>query len=76
MAVKSHHTPAAAELLRDRLAPDGYVLTVQNGLTADVLVEALGADRVISSFINFGADLPGAGRDHAGQRGRRSTSAS
>jgi 2-dehydropantoate 2-reductase len=62
VAVKSHHTPAAAELLRDRLAPDGYVLTVQNGLTADVLVDALGADRVISSFINVGADYLGPGR--------------
>jgi 2-dehydropantoate 2-reductase len=62
VAVKSHHTPAAAELLRDRLAPDGYVLTVQNGLTADVLVDALGADRVVSSFINVGADLLGPGR--------------
>jgi 2-dehydropantoate 2-reductase len=62
VAVKSHHTPAAAELLRDRLAPDGYVLTVQNGLTADVLVDALGADRVVSSFINVGADYLGPGR--------------
>jgi 2-dehydropantoate 2-reductase len=62
VAVKSHHTPAAAELLRTRLAPEGYVLTVQNGLTADVLVEALGADRVVSSFINVGADVLGPGR--------------
>ena len=48
VAVKSLHTRAAAELLRSRLAPDGYVLTVQNGLTADTLVEAVGRDRVIS----------------------------
>src|ERR1700755_3381437 len=40
VAVKSLHTRAAAELLRSRLAPDGYVLTVQNRLTADTLVEA------------------------------------
>jgi 2-dehydropantoate 2-reductase len=57
VAVKSLHTRAAADLLRDRLAPDGYVLTVQNGLTADTLVEAVGRERVISSFVNFGADL-------------------
>jgi 2-dehydropantoate 2-reductase len=61
VAVKSLHTRAAAELLRDRLAPDGYVLTVQNGLTADTLVEAVGRGRVISSFVNFGADLMGPG---------------
>ena len=34
VAVKSHHTRAAAELLRDRLAPDGYVVSLQNGMTA------------------------------------------
>ncbi len=57
VAVKSLHTASAADLLRDRLAPDGHVLTVQNGLTADVLVEAVGRERVLSSFINVGADL-------------------
>ena len=62
VAVKSLHTRAAAELLRDRLAPDGYVLTVQNGLTADTLVEAVGRDRVVSSFVNFGADVMAPGR--------------
>ena len=34
IAVKSHHTKSAAELLRGRLAPDAFVVTVQNGLTA------------------------------------------
>lgn len=61
VAVKSLHTASAAALLRDRLAPDGHVLTVQNGLTADVLVEAVGRERVLSSFINVGADLMGPG---------------
>ncbi|WP_380171891.1 ketopantoate reductase family protein [Kineococcus sp. DHX-1] len=61
VAVKSLHTASAADLLRDRLAPDGHVLTVQNGLTADVLVEAVGRERVLSSFINVGADLMGPG---------------
>jgi 2-dehydropantoate 2-reductase len=62
VAVKSLHTRAAAGLLRDRLAPEGYVLTVQNGLTADILVEAVGRERVVSSFVNFGADVMGPGR--------------
>jgi 2-dehydropantoate 2-reductase len=62
VAVKSLHTRAAAELLRDRLAPDGYVLTVQNGLTADTIVEAVGRERVLSSFVNFGADVMAPGR--------------
>ena len=62
VAVKSLHTAAAAELLRDRLSPTGYVLTVQNGLTADALADAVGPARVISSFVNFGADVMGPGR--------------
>jgi 2-dehydropantoate 2-reductase len=62
VAVKSQHTRAAAELLRDRLAPDGYVLTVQNGLTAGPLTGVVGRDRVISSFVNFGADVMAPGR--------------
>jgi 2-dehydropantoate 2-reductase len=62
VAVKSLHTRAAAGLLRNRLAPGGYVLTVQNGLTARTLIEAVGRDRVISSFVNVGADVMAPGR--------------
>jgi len=61
VAVKSLHTASAAALLRDRLSPDGVVLTVQNGLTADTLIEAVGRERVICSFVNIGADLMGPG---------------
>jgi 2-dehydropantoate 2-reductase len=69
VAVKSPHTASAAELLRDRLTPDGYVLTVQNGLTAGTLVDAVGLDRVVSSFVNFGADVMGPGRIMQGNVG-------
>ena len=69
VAVKSLHTRAAAELLRHRLAPDGYVLTVQNGLTAGALADAVGRDRVISSFVNFGADVMAPGRIMQGNVG-------
>lgn len=69
VAVKSHHTRSAAELLRTRLSAGGYVLSVQNGLTADVLIEAVGRDRVVSSFVNFGADVMGPGRVMQGNIG-------
>ncbi len=69
VAVKSLHTASAAGLLKDRLAPGGSVLTVQNGLTADTLIEAVGPDRVISSFVNFGADVMGPGRVMQGNIG-------
>jgi 2-dehydropantoate 2-reductase len=56
VATKSHHTAAAAELLRGRLAPDGYVVSFQNGLTTGTLSAAVGPDRVLAAFVNFGAD--------------------
>jgi 2-dehydropantoate 2-reductase len=56
VATKSHHTAVAAELLRGRLAPDGYVVSFQNGLTTGTLSAVVGPDRVLASFVNFGAD--------------------
>jgi 2-dehydropantoate 2-reductase len=69
VAVKSHHTQSAADIVRSRLSGAGFVLTVQNGLTADVLVAAVGAERVVSSFVNFGADVMGPGRIMQGNVG-------
>lgn len=69
IAVKSHHTAAAAEPLRDRLAPDGYLVSFQNGLTADTLVSVVGRDRLLVSFVNFGADVHGPGRIMQGNIG-------
>lgn len=69
VAVKSHHTEAAAALLTHRLARGGSVLSVQNGLTADVLVDAVGRERVLSSFVNFGADLMAPGEIMQGNIG-------
>jgi 2-dehydropantoate 2-reductase len=69
VAVKSLHTRAAADLLRGRLAADGYVLTVQNGLTADTLAGVVGPERVVSSFVNFGADVMAPGRIMQGNVG-------
>jgi 2-dehydropantoate 2-reductase len=69
IAVKSHHTALAAELLRDRLAPDGYVVSFQNGLTADTISAVVGAERLIVSFVNFGADVLAPGRIMQGNIG-------
>jgi 2-dehydropantoate 2-reductase len=56
IAVKSHHTGAAAELVRGRIAPGGYVVSFQNGMTAEILAEAVGPENLLVSFVNFGAD--------------------
>ena len=69
VAVKSHHTAAAAELLRGRLDPDGYVVSFQNGLNTDTLAAVVGPSRVIASFVNFGADLLEPGRIMQGNVG-------
>ncbi|MGH7705760.1 MAG: ketopantoate reductase family protein, partial [Candidatus Dormibacteria bacterium] len=69
VAVKTHHTQQAAELLRGRLAADGYVVSFQNGLTAATLAEAVGWQRLIVSFVNFGADLMAPGRIMQGNVG-------
>jgi 2-dehydropantoate 2-reductase len=69
IAVKSHHTTHAAELLRDRLDPDGYVVSFQNGLTADAISAVVGTERLIVSFVNFGADVLSPGRIMQGNIG-------
>ena len=69
VAVKSHHTAAAAELLRGRITPNGYVVTFQNGLTAHELAVVVGEEKMIVSFVNFGADYLEPGRIMQGNIG-------
>ena len=56
VSVKTHHTASVAQLLRGRLAPDTTVVSLQNGLTFDVLSAAVGAENLLVCFVNFGAD--------------------
>jgi 2-dehydropantoate 2-reductase len=69
IAVKSHHTRSAAELLRRRLNQDGYAVSFQNGLTAETLSSVVGAERLLVSFVNFGADVLAPGRIMQGNIG-------
>lgn len=68
LAVKAHHTAAAADLLRGRLSGGSHVVTLQNGLTAEVVAEAVGRAAVLPAFVNFGADVVGPGRILRGNR--------
>ncbi|MDO9526352.1 MAG: 2-dehydropantoate 2-reductase N-terminal domain-containing protein [Gemmobacter sp.] len=68
LAVKAHHTEAALDMLMPHLAPDGFVLSAQNGLNERVIAERIGAHRTIGCFVNFGADWLGAGRVLYGNR--------
>lgn len=69
LAVKAHHTAAAADLLRGRLFGGSHVVTLQNGLTADLVAAAVGRAAVLPAFVNFGADVVGPGRILRGNRG-------
>ena len=69
LAVKAHHTAAAASTLAGRLHGDGYVVSLQNGLNAGLLTGLLGADRVVEAFVNYGADVIEPGVVLRGNRG-------
>lgn len=61
LAVKAHHTRAAAETLKPFLTDDGYVLSAQNGLNEIEISAVVGAARTIGAFVNFGTDYLGPG---------------
>jgi 2-dehydropantoate 2-reductase len=57
VAVKAHHTAAAAALLAGRLHGDAFAVALQNGLTGGILAAAVGPKRVVEAVVNFGADM-------------------
>ncbi len=57
LCVKSQHTEEAIEMLRPHLAPQGFVVSMQNGLNEQLIASALGAERTMGAFVNFGADF-------------------
>jgi 2-dehydropantoate 2-reductase len=69
LAVKSHHTAAAAATLAGRVRGDGCVVSLQNGLNAQVITDAVGEGRVVEAFVNFGADVIEPGVVLRGNRG-------
>jgi Asp-tRNA(Asn)/Glu-tRNA(Gln) amidotransferase A subunit family amidase/ketopantoate reductase len=69
LAVKAHHTAAAMTQLAPRLGAGGYVVSLQNGLNTGVIADAVGPDRVVEAFVNFGADMLEPGVVLRGNRG-------
>jgi 2-dehydropantoate 2-reductase len=57
LAVKAHHTAAAAAALAGRLQGDAFVVSLQNGLPSAELAAAVGQERVVEAVVNFGADV-------------------
>ncbi|MFC4116041.1 ketopantoate reductase family protein [Nonomuraea zeae] len=65
LCVKAQATAGAAAWIAPRLAPDGYVVSVQNGLNEQLIAEHVGPERVVGAFVNVFADVvePGVIRD-------------
>ena len=69
LAVKSQHTEAALDAIEPRLAADGFVVSLQNGVNEPAIAARIGADRTVGAFVNFGADYLEPGRIFLGGRG-------
>ncbi|PTM39969.1 2-dehydropantoate 2-reductase N-terminal domain-containing protein [Bosea sp. 124] len=69
LAVKAGATDAATAALAPHLAPDGFVLSAQNGLNEIAIAAQIGAERTMGSFVNFGADWHGPGEILYGNAG-------
>src|SRR3970040_2232082 len=61
LAVKPQDTPAALEVLAPRLAPDGAIVSLQNGLNEELIAAAVGAERTVGCLVNWAADWQAAG---------------
>ncbi|MDE3123417.1 MAG: 2-dehydropantoate 2-reductase [Paracoccaceae bacterium] len=69
LCVKAQHTAGAIRTLAPFVAPDGHVISAQNGLNERVIAAEIGADRTIGCFVNFGADYLEPGVVHYSGRG-------
>ncbi len=57
LCVKGHFTEDAMDRIEPLLAPDGCVLSLQNGLNEAIIARRVGERRTVGAFVHFGADL-------------------
>lgn len=57
LAVKAHATEGATRWLAPRLAPGGFVVSLQNGLNEAVIAEHVGEQRTVGAFVDLFADV-------------------
>jgi len=62
LAVKSQDTPEALGVLAPRLADDGAIVSMQNGLNEELIAAAVGARRTVGCLVNWAADWTAPGR--------------
>lgn len=56
LAVKAQDTEAAVVEILPHLAPDGCIVSLQNGLCEALIADLAGPERTLGAFVNFGAD--------------------
>jgi len=61
LAVKAQATDRALDWVAPRLSPDGFVVSLQNGLNEDAIAAQVGAGRTVGAFVNLFADVTGPG---------------
>jgi 2-dehydropantoate 2-reductase len=69
LAVKTQHTGAALDAIAPRIAPNGFVVSLQNGVNEPAIAARVGEARTVGAFVNFGADYLAPGRVFVGGRG-------
>ncbi len=69
LAVKAQATGPALEWIAPRLADDGFVVSLQNGLNEDAIARRIGRDRTVGAFVNLFADVIGPGEVRDGGLG-------
>lgn len=69
LATKAPATKAALTSIVPRLAADGFIVSIQNGLNELVISEAVDRERTVGCFINFSADYLEPGVIHFGGPG-------
>jgi 2-dehydropantoate 2-reductase len=69
LCVKAQDTEGATQALHPHLSPQGYVVSVQNGLNELVIEKIVGRERTVGAFVNFGADYHEPGMILFGGRG-------
>ncbi len=63
VCVKAYDTRAAAEMHQNRLRPNGFVVTLQNGAgNVEALAEVFGKERIVAGISTEAALLKGVGR--------------
>jgi 2-dehydropantoate 2-reductase len=69
LACKAPATEDAVDSFANRLASDGCVVSLQNGLNELVIARHVGEQRTVGAFVNFSADYLEPGLIHFGGRG-------